>query len=640
MTPRPTVSVIIPYYNHGSFLHAAVQSALLAAADLTIEVLIVNDGSREPSAAGILRNAAALSSNVRVIAKPNGGLSSARNAGLDQARGEFIQFLDSDDVLYPGKLALQVRHLRGRPDLIGSITHYSLGDHWLANFDTSYDSIGRFPLTAHSFLFFWERGFSVPIHTALFRSEALAEQRFDTSVEGKEDWIFWATLLTKHPQGLGYLPILGAVYRMHDGGMTRSHDRMGASFLTAADVIESLWGHVFPNFRAASKAWYARYYAPRIIEERLAIVASPPPCSPGSRPPAHATANRVGPKGVPSPARRRLAARSAAKLRGTTIDIVIPVFNHFDHLGMCLESALAQDHVGRVVAVNDASTDERVHPYLDGLAAKNPRLRYVRNLVNLGISRSQDLGVRACEAPFIGFLDCDDYLEPDASAAMTAHMQAVEADYYFSDRTDVDVSGHALRVARYGGYDWMKPSGVIENDLVLGMVASHWKVIRKTLYQRLGGSSDEFSGIQDWVLALRACGVARFSYLPEALYNHRIHGNAVTSLQSTSQMWRSNVARRRHLLGTRSGSDPGRVVSRLSTYKQVALLVARIMRDRAPITFDDAGRELSVQEIDLLREFNGLFDRIRLGENAAAAMAGYVWDHRAIEMSSPSPEIK
>lgn len=627
----PLVSVIIPYHNHGEFLHSAVQSALRAASDLDVEIIVVNDGSPEPGAEAFLRNAELLSPHVRVIAKSNGGLSSARNAGLDGARGEFIQFLDSDDVLYPDKIALQVSHLHSRPDLIGSVTHYSLGDQWLVQFDTAYDSIGRFPLSAHSFLFLWERGFSVPIHTALFRAKSIGSLRFDTSVDGKEDWIFWASLLRQHPHALGYLPILGAVYRMHGQGMTKSPGRMGRSFLLAVDAIASLWKQEFPHFISASKAWYSRYYAPLIHNESLGAATKTDPIPLHSRDVAVISTNAAIAVDVLQTQRPRRKAFPAAS---GLIDIVIPVYNHFEYLEKCVESALSQEHIGQIIIVNDASTDHRIQPYLELIARRTPKVRYLRNRINQGISRSQNIAVAACEAPFVGFLDCDDYLEPGASQEMVKHMRAVEADYYFTDRKDVDALGETLRIAQYGGYAWLKPSGVIENDLVLGMVASHWKVIRRDLYWKLGGSSDEFSGIQDWAFALGACGVARFSYLPLPVYNHRIHGTAVTSSQSTSQIWKSNVARQQHLARTTVVSGTPRVVTRLKSYQQVERLVARMMRERRSLSFYDKARELSVHEIDLLREFNGLFERIEIRENAAAAMAGFVWDHRAIVLSN------
>ncbi len=92
-------SIIVPVYNIKSYLPRCVES-LLAQSDPDFEVILVDDGSADGS--GALCDAyAARDSRFRAVHKANGGLSSARNAGLDAARGEYILFLDGDDYLAP-----------------------------------------------------------------------------------------------------------------------------------------------------------------------------------------------------------------------------------------------------------------------------------------------------------------------------------------------------------------------------------------------------------------------------------------------------------------------------------------------------------------------------------------------------------
>ena len=91
------VSVIIPVYNVESYLPFALQSCI----DQTlvdVEFICVNDGSTDGSLE-ILNRYAEIDKRIKVIDKPNGGVSSARNAGLDMANGRFIMFLDPDDYL-------------------------------------------------------------------------------------------------------------------------------------------------------------------------------------------------------------------------------------------------------------------------------------------------------------------------------------------------------------------------------------------------------------------------------------------------------------------------------------------------------------------------------------------------------------
>lgn len=93
------LSVVVPIYNVQDTLQRCVQS-VLSQSFSDWELLLVDDGS--PDGSGALADALAREdSRIRVFHKPNGGLSDARNYGIDRARGEYITFLDSDDDLAP-----------------------------------------------------------------------------------------------------------------------------------------------------------------------------------------------------------------------------------------------------------------------------------------------------------------------------------------------------------------------------------------------------------------------------------------------------------------------------------------------------------------------------------------------------------
>ena len=94
-----TISIIVPVYNAEKTLERCVRS-LMAQTYGNIEILLVNDGSRDQSPA-ICQRFAQEDGRIRVIDKPNGGVSSARNAGLDAARGDYVMFCDSDDWVEP-----------------------------------------------------------------------------------------------------------------------------------------------------------------------------------------------------------------------------------------------------------------------------------------------------------------------------------------------------------------------------------------------------------------------------------------------------------------------------------------------------------------------------------------------------------
>lgn len=93
MTPK--VSIVVPVYNTGNYLARCLDS-LLAQTLNDIEIIAVNDGSTDDSEE-ILKQYAKRDPRIKVIDKQNGGISSARNIGVSQARGEYIGFVDSDD---------------------------------------------------------------------------------------------------------------------------------------------------------------------------------------------------------------------------------------------------------------------------------------------------------------------------------------------------------------------------------------------------------------------------------------------------------------------------------------------------------------------------------------------------------------
>ena len=97
MDKRPKVSVIIPIYNVESYLSRCLES-LVNQTLLDIEIIGVNDGTKANSVQ-IIREYMALDHRISLVEKENGGLASARNAGLKVSSGEIVLFLDSDDYL-------------------------------------------------------------------------------------------------------------------------------------------------------------------------------------------------------------------------------------------------------------------------------------------------------------------------------------------------------------------------------------------------------------------------------------------------------------------------------------------------------------------------------------------------------------
>lgn len=174
MEQFPLVSVIIPCYNLHDYILPCMES--LDYQDYpNYEVLVVDDGSRDDSA-DIIRSFIANKPKFRMVQKPNGGLSSARNAGIREARGEWVSFVDGDDTVGPRYLSAMMDGLRQYPGELCTAGATAV------NMQTGEESICRQGRDAHgnlpaelahfsSCVFVWARMYSMKIireHQVLF----------------------------------------------------------------------------------------------------------------------------------------------------------------------------------------------------------------------------------------------------------------------------------------------------------------------------------------------------------------------------------------------------------------------------------------------------------------------------------------
>jgi glycosyltransferase involved in cell wall biosynthesis len=111
-TPAPRISVIIPTYNRAQYIGAAIESVLQQTCQ-DMEIIVVDDGSTDDTAERV----AGYGDRVRYIRTPNRRVGHARNVGMAHARGEYLTFLDSDDLLYPYMIEVESALLDRYPDV-------------------------------------------------------------------------------------------------------------------------------------------------------------------------------------------------------------------------------------------------------------------------------------------------------------------------------------------------------------------------------------------------------------------------------------------------------------------------------------------------------------------------------------------
>ena len=121
----PSVSVVIPAYNGENTIREAIESAYSQTV-APAEVIVVNDGSTDATESILQRLSSTLPPTFRWVTKQNGGPGSARNVGVRLAGGEFVAFLDQDDLWAPEKTARQLEQFASEPQLALSFTGRTL----------------------------------------------------------------------------------------------------------------------------------------------------------------------------------------------------------------------------------------------------------------------------------------------------------------------------------------------------------------------------------------------------------------------------------------------------------------------------------------------------------------------------------
>lgn len=213
---RNLVSVIIPAFNAEKTLRRAVDS-VLAQTHTDIEVLVINDGSTDEtrSLAEALERA---DERISLINKENGGPSHARNVGLKHSRGEFIQFLDADDVLLPEKLEIQVRALLDDPEASAVYSQSDSVDDVSGEVYTA--TKGEAPLPLLDTLSY--RNWFAPMVPLLRRKLVEAVGGFDNELRGGEDYDYW--IRCAKVGNFAYVPGVVATYHLHPA---QSHRKPG-----------------------------------------------------------------------------------------------------------------------------------------------------------------------------------------------------------------------------------------------------------------------------------------------------------------------------------------------------------------------------------------------------------------------------
>ena len=204
MIKNPQVSVIIPSFNAERYLPDAINS-LLTQTIKDFEIIVVNDGSTDDTIQVLKK----YGDSIRVINQDNQGESSARNTGIFHSRGDYVSFLDADDISIPHRLEIQSNFLNTHPEIgfVGSDLFY---------IDRNNKTIGYQHMPISDLAIRWQGLLTLPCYNIMIRKHILEKNNihYPVGIPYAPDYSFEVDLL-QHAMGESIpQPLFG--YRMHD----------------------------------------------------------------------------------------------------------------------------------------------------------------------------------------------------------------------------------------------------------------------------------------------------------------------------------------------------------------------------------------------------------------------------------------
>lgn len=228
-TNNSKVSIIIPCFNQGHFLNDTLES-VYHQSYVNWECIIINDGSTD-NTEKIANKWVSTDSRFKYFYKTNGGLSSARNAGLEMVEGAYLLFLDSDDCIHKDKISksLDLLILKKSDIVISDFRRFTKN---INKPKPAFCNLSEQEFSFESILLNWDTKFNFPPHCCLFSSHLFKDLQFNETLKAKEDWLMWLEVFKKNPQ-IEYINEPLAFYRKNPKSMTKNWKHMSENNVLA-----------------------------------------------------------------------------------------------------------------------------------------------------------------------------------------------------------------------------------------------------------------------------------------------------------------------------------------------------------------------------------------------------------------------
>lgn len=585
------ISVIIPCHDAAETLGATLRSVLNQTRPPE-EIVVADDGSTDASATV----AASFGGPVRVIRGHWGGASAARLAGLAEAGGDGLMFLDADDLIAPDTLASLAAVLADHPDAIAVCPwrRYEQveGGAWIARpASCARRGPGQDDLAA------WLTGWYHPPCSVLWSRAAYDRSGgWDPGIPVNNDGdvmmrgFVAGNRLVLSDTGTGFYRRLPGDRVSLSG--TRTTRRGLDSKLRVLDRLADLLRvrgrlamYAAPLREAyAAIARDAQGETADLGARALASAAALPEPR-GKRPRSKLIRHRGAPDAVFLPRPAQPKAVGDAPL----VSVVIPTYNRASTVRAAIDSVLSQTWRNlELLVVDDASTDDTA-PML--AAFSDPRLRYLPQERNGGVARARNRGIAEARGRYVAFLDSDDTWMPEKLARQVALLEASPEYVGLVNTGTLNDHGDRTEIVEATARGFVF-DGMLYANLLHGGASA--VLVRASVFDAVGGFDPSLPAIEDYEFWIRVCRFYAVESVPAPLVRYFDAEGEVSGEVRRSRRRESNIHARQMLhdryredmrrAGTESGFLIGTVQrmaagSLIGQAQAVRTLVGAIRRD-------------------------------------------------------------
>ena len=503
------ISIVIPVYNAEKYLEQCLNS-IQNQTYKNFEVILVNDGSMDHSES-ICMNFLRSDSRFRYLKKENGGVSSARNVGLDNVEGDYITFIDADDwvdenhleILIDGiiknncevAISSYMQFINTRETYLINI--YSNQEKYLLN----YGKMNREKfLTELPKLISINNSFNCAV-SKLFSRRLVEDIRFDSNIIYAEDLDFYFKLYLKVNNFI-FINAETYIYRQHDESTTSGFSQIHAE--QELSVFKKMYETALilgiPTVNYVRKLQTLINFRNDFLENKELLAEYKQFLS---------------------------DAREIQTYPQKLISIIVPIYNIYPYLQLCLESIENQTYPHfEVLLINDGSRDDS-KDICQEFINKDKRFRYFEQ-ENLGISAARNTGIVHSNGEFITFIDGDDFVDPNYleelyHAALKNDSEIVVASYKEFNEDDNNYYIHVFDHAE----EHFK-----QNDLIAKRgieFETSWGILfHKRLFEHIqfpvGKSIGDY--FTNYKLFMESC---KASYIHKDFYIHRIRKGSLST---------------------------------------------------------------------------------------------------------------